>query len=200
MYSNFSFSSSIFIKQSFITSTSSLSPYVLFPWCQILCLFLLYRKARAHLPLLFKSTWAWHLHFPATSLLIEDRLQAGVVISVIAKEAGALVGGLLRLRLVAGGLRGCCSRVFLLTWCKRVEVWTKCVRWTGIFGTTGLPLRQESLPPWRPICHLRLEKADTENRKDELYLVVAVEWPSLVYMICTDVDSDLPLFVSLPHF
>lgn len=204
MYSNFSFSSSIFIKQSLINSTSSLSPYVLLPWCHILCLFLLYRKARAHLPLLFKSTWARHLHVPVKRLLVEDRLQARVIASVITKEAGALVGGLLRLRLVAGGLRGCSSRVFLLTWCKRVEVWIKCVGWTSIFGTTGFPLRQECLPPWRPLCHLRPEEADTANRKDERSVVVLKDhhlftWSPLmwilVYLFFYHISSNLKFLI-----
>lgn len=82
-----------------------MSPYVLFPRCHVLCIFVLYGKALALPPLLLESTRARHLHVPATRLLVEDRLQVGVVVGVVADEAGAVLGLLLRQRgLVTGGL------------------------------------------------------------------------------------------------
>lgn len=153
MYS--SFSSSIFIRQSLITSCSSPSPFILCPWYHVLCLFLLSRKARAHPPLLLKSTWAWHIHLPATRLLIEDWLQPSVVKGFITEEVG--VGPLLRRHgLVTGGLGRCCGGAFLLL-CKRVKVWAKGVGWSGVLGASTLPLWQECLPPWAPLCHVWVE-------------------------------------------
>lgn len=135
---------------------SSPSPPVFFPRCCILCVFLLYRKAWTHLPLLFKSTWAGHLHVSATCLLVEDWLQEWVVIGFITDEAGVLVGLLLRLRLITSGLRGCWCGVFwpLGLLCKRVKVCVKSVGWTYVLGASALPLWQECLPPWGPFSHL----------------------------------------------
>lgn len=140
------------LKSSLLKQTSSPSPFVLFPWCHILCVRHLYWKARAHPPLLLKSTWAWHIHVPATRLLVEDRIQVRVIIGVIADQAGAVFGLLLRNRgLVTGGL------VVLWPLSKRVKLRFEGVGWSSILGASNLPLWQECLPPFAPLCHLGLE-------------------------------------------
>ncbi len=132
------------------------SSHILFPLFPIVCLFLLYGKGRAHLPLLLPSTWAGHLHVPATRLLVEERIQPGVVVGFITEEAGAFVGLLLTLGLVTEGLWSCWRGLFwLLGLCReRVKVWVKGVGWS-VLGAFAPPLRQEWPPPLGPLsCHL----------------------------------------------
>lgn len=153
---------SIFLQSLSTTCSSRSSPYVLFPWCHVLCIFILYGKARTHPSLLLVSTRAWHLHVPATRLLIEDRLQVGVIVGVVADAYAAVVG--LGWRLVSGGLGVCCGRIF---WplCKRVKFWFKGVGGTRILGASRLPLWQECLPPFGPLCgHIWLDGAGTGSR------------------------------------
>lgn len=148
--------SSISVKQSWITFSSSLPPDVLFPWCYSLWLFLLYRETAAYPLLLFEPTRAGHFHVPAARLLIEDRVHLGVIEGVIAEEIGVLAGLFLR-----WGLEGGSSGVVLLLVCplfKRVKIWGKGLGWTWVFVASALFLwHEECLPPWGPVCHLHLE-------------------------------------------
>lgn len=145
-------SSSISVKQSLLRSSSS-SSYVLLPRRGVLCLFLLYWKAGPHPPLLFEPPGARHLHVPATWLLIEDRLQVGIVVGLIAEEAFVLGGVLRGLRLVACVL-GNRFRLLLWTLGERVKVWTEGCGWACLLGAASLLLWKKRLPPWNPICHL----------------------------------------------
>lgn len=112
---------SISSKQSLITSTSS-SPLVLLPCWNIFSPFLLYREGWTRPSFLFESTWARHLHVPATRLFVEDRFQRGVIKSFVAEEVGALAGLMHGQGLVIRWLGTYCSWVVLLL-CEWVKVW-----------------------------------------------------------------------------
>lgn len=140
-------STSILYKQSWITTSSSASSsFYLSTCCHILSLFVLYRKARSHFPLLPEASRAWHSQVPATCLLIEDWFQVGVIEGVIPGEARTLVGGLLRVvtlilvsvLLLLGALR------------KRVKV---CIKGVVLVFSSRFLLWQECPPPWDPLCH-----------------------------------------------
>lgn len=139
------FSKRGFSQQS-LSASRSPSRYFLLPWRRVLCLVVLNGEVGPLLRLLPEAARAGHLQVPAAGVLVEHRVELGVVVGVVAGDGGAAAG--LLLGRVLGGGRG-------VRLPERVEVGLKVVAGGAFFGAGALLLGQERPPPLGPLCRHR---------------------------------------------